>query len=52
LELDPRLAEAYYNRGVAYAQSGKLKEAQRDWSKAGELGLYEAYALSKKFGEK
>ncbi len=51
LQLDPRLAEAYYNRGVVYAQSGKPREAQQDLSKAGELGIYEAYALSKKVGK-
>ncbi|MBM6993873.1 MAG: tetratricopeptide repeat protein [Prevotella sp.] len=48
LQLDPRLAEAYYNRGVVYAQSGNSREAKQDLSKAGELGLYDAYALSKK----
>lgn len=51
IELDPRLAQAYYNRGIAYYYAGKMKEAQQDLSKAGELGLYDAYALGKKIGE-
>lgn len=50
LQLDAHLAEAYYNRAIALYRTGKLREAQRDLSKAGELGLYDAYALSKKLG--
>lgn len=51
VELDPRLAQAYYNRGVARYYAGQIKEAQQDLSRAGELGLYDAYALSKKIGD-
>ncbi len=50
IELDPSLAEAWYNRGVAYYHAGHPHEAQSDLSKAGELGLYDAYALSKRLG--
>ncbi len=50
--LDPNLAEAYYNRGVANYYAGHLAEAQADLSKAGELGLYDAYALSKRLATK
>lgn len=48
IQLDAHLAEAYYNRGIVYHRMGKAAEAQRDLSKAGELGLYDAYALGKK----
>ena len=48
IQLDPRLAEAYYNRGIVFYRMGKYDAAQQDLSKAGELGLYDAYALSKK----
>lgn len=51
VKLDPRLAQAYYNRGIARYYAGQIIEAQQDLSRAGELGLYDAYALSKKIGE-
>ena len=49
ITLDPRLAEAYYNRGLALIDSGKTAEGVSDLSKAGELGLYTAYSLIKKY---
>ena len=51
IALDSRLAEAYYNRGLAYIDSGKTEEGIRDLSKAGELGLYTAYSLIKRFAK-
>lgn len=48
IKLDPRLAQAYYNRAVAHYYAGDVKAAQKDLSRAGELGLYDAYALSKR----
>ena len=45
---DPNLAEAYYNRGLAKIFSGKAAEGIADLSKAGELGLYNAYSIIKK----
>ena len=51
LRIDSRLAEAYYNRAIVYYRTGKLQEALKDLSIAGELGLYDAYALSKKLTE-
>ncbi|MGN1254427.1 MAG: tetratricopeptide repeat protein [Prevotella sp.] len=51
IRLDPRLAQAYYNRAVARFFAGDLQAAQSDLSRAGELGLYDAYALSKKMSE-
>ena len=52
ITLDPRLAEAYYNRGLALIDSGKTAEGINDLSKAGELGLYTAYSLLKKYTKK
>lgn len=49
IRLDSRLAEAYYNRAMVYHRMGRLSEARRDMSKAGELGLYDAYAVSKRW---
>ena len=49
ITIDPRLAEAYYNRGLAFIDSGKVAEGISDLSKAGELGLYTAYSLIKKY---
>jgi Flp pilus assembly protein TadD len=36
--LNPKYAEAYYNRGIAYRELGKNAEAQTDFDKAKELG--------------
>jgi len=52
LSLDPRLAEAYYNRGIAYMNMKKTGEGIRDLSKAGELGLFDAYSMIKRFSKK
>ena len=49
ISCDARLAEAYYNRGLALIDSGKTAEGVSDLSKAGELGLYTAYSLIKKY---
>ena len=45
-------AEAYYNRGVAYILSGDHASAIPDLSRAGELGLYKAYNLIKRYRDK
>ncbi len=47
LKTDTRMPEAYYNRGIAFLRLGKKAEARADLSRAGELGLYRAYALLK-----
>ena len=52
IALDHNLGEAYYNRGLALIESGKTDEGIRDLSKAGELGLYTAYSLIKKYSSK
>lgn len=48
LELDQRLAEAWYNRGIVRLESGNRAEATADMSKAGELGIYDAYSVIKR----
>jgi len=45
------LAEAWFNRGLAYIHSGKKEEGLRDLSHAGELGLFGAYSMMKKFSK-
>lgn len=48
IKLDPNLAEAYYNRGLAHNALGDAAEAMRDLSRAGELGIYDAYSVIKR----
>ena len=52
ISLEERLAEAYYNRGLARIYAKKISEGIEDLSKAGELGLYQAYSVIKKYREK
>ena len=51
LRLDSRFAEALYNRGILRCKTKHVKEGIADLSKAGELGLYDAYSVIKHFGE-
>lgn len=51
LALEPNLAEAYYNRGLTYIYLGENARGVADLSKAGELGIYSAYNLIKRFAE-
>ena len=51
IALEPNLAEAYYNRGLTYIFLGENARGISDLSKAGELGLYSAYNLIKRFAE-
>ncbi len=44
---DPHFAEAFYNRALARLAMSKKNEALSDLSKAGELGLYDAYSAIK-----
>ena len=49
LQYEPNLAEAYFNRGICHLNKGGEKEkASADLSKAGELGLYDAYSVLKR----
>lgn len=49
IEIEPNLAEAYFNRGLVRIYSGNKPEGLEDLSKAGELGLFNAYSLIKKY---
>jgi tetratricopeptide (TPR) repeat protein len=51
IDLEPHLAEAYYNRGLTYIFLGENARGVADLSKVGELGLYSAYNLIKRFAE-
>ena len=52
IELDRNLAEAWYNRGLVHIYANRINEGISDLSKAGELGLYDAYSVIKKYREK
>lgn len=48
LKINPQMAEAWYNLGVACLLTKNHTEAVKALGKAGELGIYQAYALMKK----
>lgn len=52
IALRPSLAEAYYNRGLTHIYMKNRAQGISDLSKAGELGLYSAYNVIKRFGGK
>ena len=49
IELNDHLAEAYFNRGLARLYAGSTDEGLSDLSKAGEMGLFQAYNVMKRF---
>ena len=49
IKYEKNLAEAYYNRGLTLLFLGEKELANNDLSKAGELGITEAYAVIKRF---
>jgi tetratricopeptide (TPR) repeat protein len=49
IAIDANLAEAYYNRGICAINIKQNEAAVRDLGKAGELGLYTAYSINKKY---
>lgn len=51
IEIDPEFAEAYFNRGLTWLFTGNDAKGVADLSKAGELGIYQAYNLMKRFGK-
>lgn len=51
INLDLNLAEAYYNRGLARIYSNNKIDGINDLSKAGELGLYNAYSVIKRYSK-
>ena len=52
LKQNQDLAEAWFNRGPAKIYAKHVDEGIEDLSKAGELGLYQAYSVIKKYREK
>lgn len=46
---DEDFAEAYFNRGLTYIYIGENDKGIADLSKAGELGIYQAYNLISRF---
>lgn len=51
IERDNGMPEAYFNRGVAYILSDNIDKGLADLSRAGEMGLYQAYNLIKKYSK-
>ncbi len=49
IELNPHFAEAYYNRGITQIFMKDTRKGCLDLSKAGELGIAEAYELLKQY---
>jgi len=49
IQAEPLMAEAYFNRGLCRIHSQRSAEGIADLSKAGELGLYTAYSIIKKY---
>ena len=49
LTLAPYLAEAYYNRGLVQLLMKDTQKGVMDLSKAGELGIKEAYGILKRY---
>lgn len=45
---DPDFAAAYFNRGLAKLSLGQATDGIADLSKAGELGIYNAYSIIKR----
>jgi len=48
IAINPDFAEAYFNRALTYIYTGENEKGIADLSKAGELGIYQAYNLLKK----
>jgi len=51
VQLDETLAEAWYNRGLVLVLLNRMEDAFRDLSRAGELGIYSAYNIIKRFSK-
>ena len=49
IQYEPNLAEAYYNRALTLLYLNKKSQAIKDLSKAGELGIQDAYVVMKRF---
>lgn len=51
IELNPAFAEAYYNRGIIQLFMKDTRKGCLDLSKAGELGILEAYEVLKRYAQ-
>lgn len=49
ITIDDDFAEAYFNRGLTYIYINDIDKGIADLSKAGELGIYQAYNLITRF---
>ena len=49
ITIDSDFAEAYFNRGLTYIYTNEIEKGLADLSKAGELGIYQAYNLISRF---
>lgn len=49
IQVDGDFAEAYFNRGLTYIYINEIDKGLSDLSKAGELGIYQAYNLISRF---
>ncbi len=49
IELEPEFAEAYFNRGLTKIYLNDLEGGALDLSRAGELGLHDAYNIIKRY---
>ncbi len=49
IRLEPKMAEAYYNRALILLYLKENKLACKDLSKAGELGISDAYNVIKRY---
>jgi tetratricopeptide (TPR) repeat protein len=49
IELEPEFAEAYFNRGLTKIYMDDLEGGATDLSRAGELGIYGAYNIIKRY---
>ncbi|MDR2359265.1 MAG: tetratricopeptide repeat protein [Prevotellaceae bacterium] len=52
IQLYPFMGEAYYNRGLVHIYLREVEKGCMDISKAGELGVEEAYSVIKKYCSK
>jgi tetratricopeptide (TPR) repeat protein len=49
IDLEPEFAEAYFNRGLTKIFLDDIEGGALDLSRAGELGLIEAYSVIKRY---
>jgi tetratricopeptide (TPR) repeat protein len=52
IQLDEKNADAYYNRGLTHIFLGNNRQGVHDLSQAGELGLFQAYNIIKRFTDR